>query len=287
MKFLPLFCSVSLATLFSACGQHQWQSSNDTAVFGEDSRKAIKYEDSPLHKRLVKIQTSVTQKRRTGHSSRTIWGNCSGLLIGPDLVLTSAHCLAKAYNLDGKRRKKEVDIDVFSEFYSNNVYRDHAKAKKIVKGNYKVDGGPERWSEDWAILQVDKKLGDTNGYFKMNHSPADAQYVHRQEGLLMLAFHSGLSGPHITPACSLLRAYTPGDSRVWTHDCDMTKGSSGASILKCPAGPLSEGCEVIGINIFEETDNKETEAVEVPDENGTRLVYDLDEAFHKLSKPAK
>ena len=89
-------------------------------------------------------------------------GHCTGTLIGPDLVLTAAHCIG--------RKGDPV------EFYPKMIDGESltkANGVRTWRGTYDPQLDREK---DWAVVQLDKNLGSIYGYIPVLNDP-DATYV--------------------------------------------------------------------------------------------------------------
>lgn len=172
--------------------------------------------------------------------------NCSATLIGPDLVLTAAHCI-----LD--------------------------KEGQFVQGNYQFQAGYNRgqmfasagvvhawWGSrqghytdnDWAILQLDARLGDRLGWMGVRHTDSQALYNNR-EVLYLAAYgsdYNSMQNPYWQRDCNF-RNFTPGYDFVM-HDCSSSRGSSGGAMFVWDA---QRGAHyIVAVNVAERRGNSET-----------------------------
>ncbi len=153
------FCGrVFLVTVFFvlSCGPRQKQGSSLATVHGEvDNRLLVTSREAPY--------------RYVGRWDR----GCTGALVGPGLVLTALHCL-----LDEERE------NAWSEqlcYYRSNLLgatnsrlevSEQSLARRFWYLKAKDNPGqPQVRSDrgqDWALVQLEKKLGQETGYFRIS-----------------------------------------------------------------------------------------------------------------------
>lgn len=83
------------------------------------------------------------------------WSNgvfCSGALVGPRHVLTAKHCLVSGQS------------GTFSPGFDNGARLGSGAVTTVITSGYEW-GTPCGWKGDWAILILDRRLGDERGYF--------------------------------------------------------------------------------------------------------------------------
>lgn len=170
------------------------------AVFGPDDRVAMEDHTYP-YSAIVRLEN-----KQGGH--------CTGSLIARDIVLTNSHCLQDE---SGTRLH---GIKVIAHGLPG--FAPTTSVTEMVLGTTKYDDEP---GQDWALVQLNKPIGDVFGSFKLASNSIIA-------GGYTLAGYSGdfrngrTAGVHT--GCNILGELAR--HGVVLHDCDMTKGASGSAI---------------------------------------------------------
>lgn len=158
--------------------------------------------------------------------------SCSGVMLGRNTALTASHCV-----------KKEIVSGIYRDIVvtgqsSNGIVV--AKAISVKTPNLNKPNEVRDLESDWAILELDKSIGDFLGYFSEVSKP--------REGVdsILVGFKGLETFGYIkqrSMACSVKDVN--GTDELYTHDCDMEKGFSGGPIIQWTEGiPL-----VVAINI--------------------------------------
>jgi protease YdgD len=149
---------------------------------------------------------------------------CTGTLIGRDLVLTNSHCIDKSKTL------------VFKPALINGKSLEKAIATPL---DYGWQSGSKKDVDDWAILRLDKPLGDTYGYLGwrvLDFSNKNVRGLIKEQ--IRLVGYSGdfpkdtpgeTAGVHV--GCSIEGLVDYGNGSVIAHTCDMNAGASGGAML--------------------------------------------------------
>ncbi len=181
---------IVLATLLSSYGRAN--------VFGDDNRDMVS--ESAFNSKPISMIVKI--------------GVCTGGLVGPNLVLTAYHCIRKKYK-DGKITRK---ITVRAGAYESKSL---AKTKVIEV----VTGGESGTAKDWAILILDKNLGQSFGYFRVrgfvNFTYEDINLAgySKDRSNRVLSIHQG---------CAITKVLTD----KFLYNCDSTGGASGSPLWR-------------------------------------------------------
>jgi len=170
-----------------------------------------------------------------------LMGNCTATLIGPDLILTNAHCLVnpRTRQIAANPADRPEHL-VFRPALVNGNSLDSAR---VVSYQHGWEQGQEDPSQDWAILRLDRPLGNEYGY--MGWRSLDFTHpavIRATQGKLKVVGYAGdfpprfrewgapgeTAGMHTD--CSVVWAGDDLEGLLF-HDCDTNPGASGGAIF--------------------------------------------------------
>ncbi len=175
-----------------------------------DRRVSVPLDQAPWSA-LARVQTELGER-------------CSGFLVAPRVVMTAAHCLF----LPRVRRFIQPGSVHVLVGYDDGRYRAHARvsAFRVAEGYQPLDeagsGGADR-----AVLVLDHAVVPESAVLSIASAPAGPLPVRlggygqdRDERVVA------------DPGCTLTGRVTDGAGRpLLAHDCDATRGTSGAPLL--------------------------------------------------------
>ncbi len=187
-------------------------------VYGKGQRKAVTEFKRPFN--------------RIGRLEGPDSTYCTASLVGSNLILTAAHCIAN--------EKHELMTGAYHFILPNG-----GGTAGVIKFWYGSLNAANTREQDWAILKLDAPLGTANGYFgtdditdiqsQLNHHLMIAGYSSQFSDQYALTYEEG---------CSIRSLQA--DGKVGHHDCDAAPGDSGAPILSCVENNI---CQIVAIHV--------------------------------------
>ncbi|MCA1908604.1 MAG: trypsin-like serine protease [Magnetospirillum sp.] len=149
-------------------------------------------------------------------------GHCSGILVGPRLAVTAAHCL---WNKKTRRPMPAASLRFVAGYDRGQYLAFTTVESTVIAPGWQFDTpySPLLASRDWALLILAEPLGDKVGWVGLGAAPNPADWL--------VTVGYGQDKAHI-PAAHL-GCHVAGrlESGVLTHDCDAVHGDSGAPVL--------------------------------------------------------
>jgi V8-like Glu-specific endopeptidase len=195
---------------------------SNRAIIGEDQRLPLTSREYPW--------STIGKIVMIGKDGKEY--SCTGTLIGKSLVLTNAHCV---YEKDKLFQKM---------FFLPNLINGRLRTKTDVATVTRVFAGTNspdiHAADDWAILSLDKPLGEKYGFLKWRSVPL--AILQRYKNRLAVAGYSGdYPDPKVFQELGAGRSMTAGvhlkcsvlgeREGMLVHDCDTNPGASGSALI--------------------------------------------------------
>ena len=172
-------------------------------------------------------------------------------LVGPDLILTAAHGLARDGRLKPGRFIFRPDV--------GNPHRegnDLAAATRAWLGSF-TPNLESCVPADWAIVRLDRKLGDVYGTLAVEDID-DADLAAGQRKLYLASYDRDFQAGRVASwqtGCAFVAIDPTG---YLLHDFSTDHGASGAPIFSFSNWTTHPGARIIALNVAEKTPHGET-----------------------------
>ena len=150
-------------------------------------------------------------------------GWCSAVLIGPNLAATAAHCL---WNKVTGRSMAPQALNVVVGWDRGQLIDGAGVLSVSIAPNWVPEEvehyGPIQAGKDWALLELDKPLGNEVGWVALSDQIKPGQTI--------TAVGYGEDRKHVAVShmgCHVLERLSTGS---WVHNCDAVHGDSGGPI---------------------------------------------------------
>lgn len=244
--------------LLSACVQNKDEIKQDVNlikghnVFGKNDKKIV----STSERQFQLIGKLVTPN-----------GTCTASLVWKNLVLTAAHCVI----VDGELVKGKFTF-LLGESDGNAVAE-----SEITHAWWGTTQPDTRRSRDWAILKLDKPLGEEYGYFGWKSSTPENLTNMMQAGYGGL-FYKGSEMTGVKN-CSFQKIFN--STGVIYHDCDSSRGDSGSPLFTCSKGSKSQ-CSIVALHVAEMRDGNTSQFVDEYSEEYANIAISTESFASKL-----
>ncbi|MBW4476734.1 MAG: trypsin-like serine protease [Tolypothrix brevis GSE-NOS-MK-07-07A] len=164
---------------------------------------------------------------------------CTGTLIAEDVVLTNSHCV-----IDPKTHKLSKKVVFLPNVINGELQDDNdaALAEKILYGTDFTNDAVTNQTNDWALIQLNKPIGQKYGYLGWKSLPSST-LVKNQKKFIFVGYSADFPNPKkpkyeflsagsgwtasFQDKCSIIQE----NQNILFHDCDTTGGSSGGPII--------------------------------------------------------
>lgn len=203
--------AVIACALLVGCGKNQDSTNQDVNlvkgynVFGENNKELV--------------DPSATAFQLIGKLITPNGTYCTASLVGKDLILTAAHCVLENNEL------MKGDYQFFL-----GLSEGKSLAKSGVSKIWWGTSDPVTYrNKDWAIVRLNKSLGEKYGFFGLKSSSAESLENVMQAGYGKL-FYDGKSMTGVEQ-CSAKKIIV--NDGIVLHDCDSSQGDSGSPLFYC------------------------------------------------------
>ena len=160
--------------------------------------------------------------------------SCTATLIGPDVILTAAHCI----HPEGRINASGAFVSALGQHRSRVIaylidpHFNYRRFSSTTDSDYM----------DWALLRIDQRLGDQLGFAGFQDLNAQGQ-ARAAAAELYQAGYAWDTGSNLAGniGCHVVTVYA---DNTFSHACDTTRGDSGSSFMV----RHGDAWEIVGLN---------------------------------------
>ncbi|KAM0347372.1 hypothetical protein ACHAPU_004892 [Fusarium lateritium] len=171
--------------------------------------------------------SSIGKLEIRSHLRGNLWSVCSGSLVGPRHVITARHCV--------QRTNDFVTRATFAPNFFNGERLGHSFVTDIIMPQVIDDGGMCYESNDWAVLILADRIGDTHGYFGAREIDCSKQSDKPIFTHVGYPKDHGLATPFRQDRVAIFHCYECGKGSV-RSDADVIQGQSGGPLFRMEDG---------------------------------------------------
>lgn len=187
------------------------------SIIEEDTRYAVENTHMSPYS-FVGMLTVAWDENLDGKSDK--YGMCSGFLFGPDVLMTSAHCV---YDFEQRAVATQIHFDPAKNSYyvpPTTIFRRSDAIAVSIPLSYVLY---EDVNHDFAIVVLDRTVGLDMGYFGFSL----ANQLEKGDKIVVSGYPTGKPYGEMWTNIGEVKHIT--DSIIW-HDCDTFRGQSGGPI---------------------------------------------------------
>ena len=199
-----------------------------TGIINEDNRMIIKYPEENKYTQLKKVGLI-----SISHLNNTVISYCSGTLIGKNIVLTAAHCFYDPeknelsngkviFTLQSSGDHLPFGIEIAKKYYIPNSF-----FKNVIEMRGMIS--KEQMENDFAFLILNNNIGEEHGWHGLSYNHEDD--APEEFFVSLLSYPFSKNKKMTFEKCSVYNETLYGNSGYFSMNCDIEKGSSGASVI--------------------------------------------------------